>query len=689
MQIKKINKINKLTVKIPLQVIGVIAAVMLSMCIILSLMLHNAMEKKMKNEINYIAEANAYMARSYLDTMNNISKSLAQEVLRYKGMDFDTANEMLASSLRDVLSDERIFSAYFAFEPDAFYEDSPNGYSYYAFRDGSSIGMDILQDYDIYSTGDYYFTPKNELKSHATEPYSYQLSTGENVWLITISNPIVDESGRFLGIASCDILAESISSLDYDTGGYESSYSYIITNKGTYIAHSKNNGMVGSSYEREFDVSDELISAYKGGESIFRYGVSEADGSEYMVYHAPVQVGLTDEIWSSAFIVSKKEVFSLVNDILMVIVLTAAAGLLVLALLSSLLMKRALKPIDGIMKAAENMRNGNLNLQEGSSVTTNDELGQLNEIFLETSKTLSGYIHDIDTVLNNVSSGNLTMSVDNEYVGDFKSIKDSMNNIIHSLNNTFKEIQSSSDEVASGSDQVATASQDLSQGASEQASSVQELSATLQEISRAVEKNANNSRYANEQAAVLNEDLQEGRHQMKKTVHAMNIIDQKAAEIEKIIKAIEDIAFQTNILALNAAVEAARAGSAGKGFAVVADEVRNLASKSASAANDTALLIQDTIKAVQDGTVIANNTEKTMEKIVDETNSIIELIVDISKETAEQSSSIKEIEIGMDQISKVVQNNSATAEESAAASEELSNQAVVLRNLVMKFSLKK
>lgn len=683
---KNLN-MSKLSIRIPLQVVGIITVVMIVMCVSLSNLLNNVMEERIKTEINYIAQENANKAQSYLDTMSTINKTLASEVLRYKDMDFTVTNALLVDSLKGVLEDSRIFSAYYAFEPDKYIKNSPNGYSYYAFRDGGEIKMDILQDYSVYSTGDYYATAKNELYPHATEPYSYELTTGETVWLITLSCPIIDKDGVFLGVANCDVLTDSIGNISYETGSYATSYSYILTNKGTYIADTKNKELIGSVYEEKSETDKDIINAVKNGEIIFSEGTND-DGSKTLVVHTPIKVGSTDEIWSSAFVITHKEVFSAVNSIILSIALIAFVGLLFLALSSYLILKKSFKPIDHIMRLAGNMKNGNLNMQEENIIKSHDELGELTEIFQDTSKLLSGYITDIGNVLNNISSGNLEISVDNEYVGDFNSIKISLNNIINSLNANFSEIQDSSDKVALSSEQVANTSQDLSQGATEQASSVEELSAAIQEISIAVQNNAKNSYDATIMADGLGNDLKTGNNQMKLTVEAMNAINKKSTEIEKIIKSIEDIAFQTNILALNAAVEAARAGASGKGFAVVADEVRNLASKSANAANETALLIQDTIKAVQEGALIANNTEKTLLKVDQETTKMISIIEDISKKTQEQSSSIEEITIGMNQISSIVQTNSATSEESAAVAEELSNQAEKLNGLLMKFKLK-
>lgn len=561
--------------------------------------------------------------------------------------------------------------------------------SYYAFRDGGNIKMDILQDYDVYSTGDYYATTKNIMSTHITQPYSYELTTGETVWLITLSNPILDKNGKFIGVANCDILTDYISKLPYDLGNYETAYSYILTDTGMYIAHTSDNSIIGSTYVTETDDDKRIMNAVKNGEILSQKGTNTIFGGKALIFHQPIIVEGTDSTWSSGFVVSQNELTDSVIYVVFIIAAIAIVGLIILAISSSLIIKKSLNPINGVMNLAEKMKQGILTSDEEIDIKSNDELGELTKIFRETSITLSDYIKDIAFVLDNISSGNLKVGVEKDYVGDFRSISTSLNKIIASLNITFNEIQTTAEEVSAGSEQVAAASQQLSQGATEQASSVEEFAATIQEISNIVQNSANNALDANKKTTYLGMEIDKGNQQMKQMVNAMDIINDKSNEIGKIIKTIEDIAFQTNILALNAAVEAARAGAAGKGFAVVADEVRNLASKSAEAAKNTTALIENTINAVKNGTIIANNTEKTLLEVVEETNKIINIIDSITKESQEQSSSIEQVTIGMDQISSVIQTNSATAEESAASSEELSNQAETMKNLVQKFQLKK
>lgn len=347
------------------------------------------------------------------------------------------------------------------------------------------------------------------------------------------------------------------------------------------------------------------------------------------------------------------------------------------------------KPVSEIDNVARKIAEGNLN--EAITYSSKDELGMLSTNFNKTVTRLRDYVNYIDeisAVLNQIANGNLVFDLTYDYAGEFAKVKNSLNLISDSLNYTLGQINQSADQVSAGSEQVSSGAQALSQGATEQASSVEELAATINEISNHVQKNAENAQLANQQAIETAEELEQGKEQMVNMTAAMDKIDQSSSEIGKIIKTIEDIAFQTNILALNAAVEAARAGEAGKGFSVVADEVRNLASKSAEASKNTASLIEATIRAVQDGTTIADATASSLDRIIASSEKSSELVNAISKASQEQASSIVQVTQGIDQISSVVQTNSATAEESAAASEELSGQAQVLKNLISQFKLK-
>ncbi len=348
---------------------------------------------------------------------------------------------------------------------------------------------------------------------------------------------------------------------------------------------------------------------------------------------------------------------------------------------------------DPIKEASDRLKELSLgNLKDEVCVSgSEDEIGDLTRALATTVQTWRDYIGDISAFLAELDKGNLRLEMNMEYMGDFAPIKESFQRTIHTLNDTFRKLNNSALQVASGADQVASSAQSLAQGTTEQASSVEELAATVNDIHDHVASNAENAKLASDQAMATATELEQGKKQMEQMTAAMNEINDSSSEISKIIKTIEDIAFQTNILALNAAVEAARAGSAGeqgKGFAVVADEVRNLASKSAEASKNTAALIEATVRAVQEGTGIANETAQSIGRIVVASEESAKLIHQISDASQEQAASIAQVTLGIDQISSVVQTNSATSEESAAASEELSSQAQILKGLVRRFQIR-
>ncbi|MGB5823426.1 MAG: methyl-accepting chemotaxis protein [Proteocatella sp.] len=681
---------NSLMFQIPVRIIGIILVVMLVIGLALNILLNNIISANVKTEIHYIAGHNAEVAQSYLENMQTSSKSLALEINRYKGLDRKSAEIMLKDSLTDILKDERIFSTYFAFEPNKYFPDTPGGLSYYAFRDGSDIKMDILNDYATYSSGDYYAPVKQSLSANITEPYSYELSTGETVWLVTISNPILDNSGKFIGIASCDILSSTISGLEYDLAGFDKAYTSIVTSEGNYIAHSADESKLGTNYMDSASADSEIFDAVQNGKDLFKeVGSSAPGGNKSILVCYPIKINGVKEAWSSAFVVNKAESLAPVRYVTAVVFIIALLGVILLAIFSFLILRKSLSPLNKVIVMAKRMGDGQLDIKNDNDALRNDELGELMGIFQETSHKLHEYISDISHTLDNVASGNLQLQVEREYIGDFQAIKDSLNHIITSLNDTLGEMQDASKQVSVSSDHVSYASQSLAQGATEQASSIEELSATIDDISDKVKHNAQNAANVSKQATDMGIEMENSNLQMQKMMEAMNAIDSKSNEISMIVKTIEDITFQTNILALNAAVEAARAGSAGRGFAVVADEVRNLAGKSSEAAKSIAVLIESSVSLIKDGSFMAVNTADSVAKVVGESKMIVSSIDNISELLQKEAAAIAQITVGMDQISAVVQTNSATAEESAAASEELFGQSQLLDSLIDKFKLTK
>ncbi len=318
--------------------------------------------------------------------------------------------------------------------------------------------------------------------------------------------------------------------------------------------------------------------------------------------------------------------------------------------------------------------------------------GAYSEIVSGMNKTLDFVLEPINeatNVLTEMAKGNLTTSVTGDYKGDHAKIKDSLNGTINSLNDILGQVMISIDQVSSGSQQVSDSSQSLSQGATEQASSLEEVSSSITEIASQTKTNADNAGQANNLSASAKDNANNGNAQMKNMVEAMNDINESSSEISKIIKVIDEIAFQTNQLALNAAVEAARAGVHGKGFAVVAEEVRNLAMRSAEAAKETTELIEGSSKKVENGSKIADETAKALEEIVDGVSKVTDLVSEIAEASNEQAGGIDQVNTALGQIDQVTQSNTANAEESAAASEELSSQAAQLKQMISKFNLAK
>ncbi len=373
----------------------------------------------------------------------------------------------------------------------------------------------------------------------------------------------------------------------------------------------------------------------------------------------------------------------------MILMAAVIIAIILVGVFFSFVVVRLIKtPISEIEAAALKMAEGDLDVE--ISYTSRDELGVLAEQVRRLIRKLQVIIDDENKFLAKMAAGDFTVDsiCEEEYTGGFHPLLISFRGIAEKLNDTMLQISQSSAEVANGSEQVSNGAQALSQGATEQASSVQELAATISEISDKVSENADHARQANAMAGNVSAEMDTSNEKMQQMIRAMGDISNCSSEIGKIIKTIEDIAFQTNILALNAAVEAARAGDAGKGFAVVADEVRNLASKSAEASQNTSVLIENSLKAVENGTQIVDETAQSLLQAVNNVNEMAGIIGQISEASSNQADSISQITTGIDQISSVVQTNSATAQESAAASEELSSQAQLMKGLVEKFKLK-
>lgn len=442
---------------------------------------------------------------------------------------------------------------------------------------------------------------------------------------------------------------------------------YLLTNDGRLLA-----SMNGS-------LSAEQVAGYMNITDVET--VSE-NGRNHIVTATPI-LG-TD--WTAVVACDAKEFLGNAFFAVLIMIITTAISFVVGALVISKFVKRIIVPLNAINGKILDMEQGKLS-GDAIEVHTGDELETLADAVNSMAAYTNTIIKDIEAVSAKLAAEDLTAEPAADYIGDYAPIKSALYGIINSTSDVIRQIEASSKLVSDGSSKMSDNSTTLSQAATEQAATVEELNASIVEISSNISANADSAGKAKVLADDCMKIVNEGNVKMTDMLHAMEEINETSSQIANIIKTIEDISFQTNILSLNASIEAARAGEAGKGFAVVAGEVGQLAGKTAEAAKNTTALIKTSLTAVENGTVMANETAKMLSKIVSETDDTAKVIDKIAAASQEQADSVKQILVGMDQISTSVQMTSGSSAECAASAEELSGQAKVLLDLVQRFKI--
>ncbi|MBQ8965278.1 methyl-accepting chemotaxis protein [Ruminococcus sp.] len=465
----------------------------------------------------------------------------------------------------------------------------------------------------------------------------------------------------------------------------EAGYAFILDSEGSVLMHTdtvselENVNLISSagsdsSFKSLGEAAQQMISKKESS------GEFSFNGHEY-VY------GSADTVYFNSMIVYAltPDDFSDMTSVTFRWIIIIAIILLVLTILLSIIFSRRIsKPIVSATARIRQLAQGNLSAPVDVWYSK-DELGVLTSSLEETIVCLRQYINLITIALNQISEGNLCHRMEGTFKGDFQQIKNTFNEILNSLSDTFASINTAAEQVNTGAVQVSNSAQSVSQGSTQQASAIEELSVTLKDVSKQVEQNANDAKNANTIVARNADAIGTCNDDMSNMLSAINEIRISSEEISKIIKVIDDIAFQTNILALNAAVEAAREGS--KGFGVVADEVRRLASRSAEAAKQTASLIENSSSAVSKGSQIAEKTAESLGSIVEGSNEIQALVKNISDASEAQTEAIAQINTGLVQISSVVSANTSASVGTASASEELSSQSLILKNMIARFRL--
>lgn len=706
---KKMKLAPKLAV-----VIGACLAVIFMILIGLTVrMSGTAISNSVTSELLAVSQANGQQIQQIFDSAGTVAKDMQSYLYRaYKIADTDpsqmlmptteeaegmTQSEIYGRTLTSLNYDVELYIRETArntaadnddiagvgvmFEPYAFQDDMKD-FAFYVEAGNADADVEPFGTYEDYSSEIYYKDAAASGKATVTEPYDYNGNK-----LVSYATPIIYD-GQLQGVVMADIFISNFNKVNSANENYSSLYATIYDDKQNIIYDTEDSSDIGHNLS-EFTPKQSEIEAMRSsmaqGQS-FHITTTREDGRKIIRFFTPIAAG--SETWWSQVAVDKTDMNKAVTHTAILLVALSLAALVLLLFVTVFVLRAMLKPLEPVVQAAGQIARGNLDVQLDN--VQQDEIGILSRTFMGMADNLRIMVQDVDYVLGGMAEGNFDIhtKAEQSYVGAFHNLLVSIRSLNHKLSGALGQINISADQVSAGSDQVASGAQALSQGATEQASAIEELAASANEIAAQVKTNSENAGRASALAEEAGRKMSESNHQMQNMIGAMGEISEKSGQIGKIIKTIEDIAFQTNILALNAAVEAARAGEAGKGFAVVADEVRNLAGKSAEASNSTAALIEGSIRAVENGTRIADETAQTMLEAVGGAQQVTKIINEISHASNDQSVSINQVTQGIDQISSVIQTNSATAEESAAASEELSGQAQLLKSLVGQFKLK-
>ena len=665
MKFSNTKKPRKLSTKIVLFAGSILLILNLILAIIMSVVTGIGMNRKQNAFLTQTASNAIYQVTNFIDKYSVLTQMLAdnpliQEAVKQSSPDQPYSSLPNYQTLTNLLQ-----------ETTAQYPDDLLGMGVGIVSEGKIYTKDAKVVTDITSLPIYDVVTQN--KQIVTQPYVNSVTQTLN---ISICSPILD-NGKTVGFVTVNVGLDNLSAFTSELSFGETG-SVTLLSADNIVMGYNNADLIGQDFA-SIEMSENLaqeLNAPTG--NVFQYDISNQTRKGSVTQ-------LPDTNWKLIVGMASSEYSAQTDTTVICLLILLLLNMLIVGFSLRYIIVKKLQPLSELNKALYQMSQGNLHITVQHQ--SQDEVGQMAESMRSSIATLSSYVNEIDHIMARLAQGDLTVTSSVGFKGDFVSIQKSIFSFIETLTQLMRGILEASEQVSSSSEQVSSGAQELAEGATEQASSVEELANTISDLADTITSNAQMAQEANKNAVSVNQKIMESGEKMNQSLSLMNEIRGNANKVNGIIKAIEDIAFQTNILALNASVEAARAGVAGKGFAVVADEVGNLAAKSAEASKATTQLIQSMIASIQNGSESMQQTKQYMDTVVTEAIEITSTFQKISGASVHQTKSITQVTQRTDQISSVVQTNSATAEESAAASEELSGQAQMLKSLIHRFQI--